>query len=37
MKRLVTGLAAGALSIVLLAPGAKAQSWQDMQKRSSRD
>jgi hypothetical protein len=31
MKRLVTGLAAGALSILLLAPCVKAQSWQDVQ------
>jgi hypothetical protein len=31
MKRIATGLAAGALGIFLLAPCVKAQSWQDMQ------
>jgi len=31
MKRIAIGLATGALGIFLLAPGVKAQSWQDMQ------
>jgi hypothetical protein len=31
MKRPAIGLATGALSIFLLAPGVKAQSWQDRQ------
>ena len=30
MKRIVTGLAAGMLGTLLLAPCVKAQSWQDM-------